>query len=190
VFYSMKIQTQKINKYTLAFAYVLVIFTVVTFVTTQTSIISQAQAQPQPKTPTQTQPKANTKPAATSTNSNTKPASSPTNQNNNQTSAIDTSVSTTGQFDPDASSGQALFNPLEINSLPELVVALIRVLFSLIGTLAVIVIIVAGFRMVISRGNESEYKAAKEALTWSVIGLGVALLSFSLVEIVQRVIRS
>lgn len=53
---------------------------------------------------------------------------------------------------------------------------------------AVIAIIFAGFRMVIAAGNEEAITQAKKAITWAILGLVVALLSFSIVAIVQNII--
>ncbi len=82
------------------------------------------------------------------------------------------------------------WNPLKINTVPELIASLIRILFVLIGLAAVIVIIIAGFRMVVDNGNESQMKQAKEAITWAIIGLILSLLAFSIVAIVQRIIQT
>lgn len=82
------------------------------------------------------------------------------------------------------------FNPLEAESIPELIATIIRILFVLAGITAVIVIIIAGFRMVIDSGNETQVKKAKEAITWAVIGLIVSILAFSIVAIIQRIIQS
>ncbi len=80
-------------------------------------------------------------------------------------------------------------NLLNFGSVPEAIVSLIRILFILIGISAVIVIIIAGFRMVVDSGNETQMKKAKEAITWSIVGLIVSILAFSIVAIIQRIIQ-
>lgn len=104
--------------------------------------------------------------------------------NNNQ---INTGIGVSYGMDLDANLGR-FFNPLQAGSVPELISSIIRVLFLLIGIAAVIIIIIAGFRMVLASGNEAELTKAKKALTWAVIGLIVSLMSFSIVSIIQNLI--
>ena len=80
-------------------------------------------------------------------------------------------------------------NPLNAETLPELMATILRILFALIGIISVIIIIIAGFRMVLASGNEAELTKAKQAITWAIIGLIVALMSFSIVAIVQKLIQ-
>lgn len=81
------------------------------------------------------------------------------------------------------------WNPLSFETVPQLITTLIRILFVLIGIAAVVVIIIAGFRMVIASGNEAELTKAKQAITWAIIGLVVSLMAFSIVAIIQRLIQ-
>lgn len=82
----------------------------------------------------------------------------------------------------------SFFNPLTVKSVPELITAIIRVLFALISIAAVVLIIISGFRMVLASGNEEQLTKAKKAITWAIIGLIVSLLSFSIVSIIQNLI--
>ena len=61
---------------------------------------------------------------------------------------------------------------------------LINTALSVIGILAVIMIIFSGFKYINSRGNAENIKAAKDTLLYSVIGLIVTLLSFAIVNFV------
>lgn len=81
-------------------------------------------------------------------------------------------------------------NPLKAQSIPQLITILVKILLSLIGVGAIIMIIFAGFQMITSDGNESKLTKAKSTLTWAIVGLLVALLSFSIVAIVQQLIVS
>lgn len=82
------------------------------------------------------------------------------------------------------------WNPLNSNTLPELLATVLRILFALIGMVAVIIIIISGFRMVLASGNETELTKAKAAITWAIVGLIVSLMSFSIVAIIQRLIQT
>ncbi len=106
--------------------------------------------------------------------------------NNNQ---INTAIGVNFNINYDASIGN-FFNPLDAESIPELIVRLTRILFVLTGIVAVIVIIIAGFRMVVDSGNETQMAKAKAAITWAVVGLMVSILAFSIVAIIQRIIQT
>ncbi|HEX3099852.1 MAG TPA: fibronectin type III domain-containing protein [Patescibacteria group bacterium] len=116
--------------------------------------------------------------------------SSNTNANSNTgnpNSNINTNVGVSlGNLDEHIGS---FFNPLTKDTLPELLATILRILFALIGTVAVIIIIIAGFRMVLASGNQTELTKAKAAITWAVIGLVIALMAFSIVAIIQKLIQ-
>ena len=125
-------------------------------------------------------------------NSNNPPTNTTTNtttQNNSTPNAlINTGVTATYKEDLDSALGYFI-NPLTKDTLPELLASILRILFILIGMISVIIIIIAGFRMVIASGNETELTKAKAAITWAIIGLIVSLMSFSIVAIIQRLIQ-
>lgn len=80
-------------------------------------------------------------------------------------------------------------NPLTAKSIPELIARIIRILLTLIASIAVIVIIISGFRMVLYGSNPNELAKAKSAIVWAVLGLVIALMSFSIVAIIQGIIQ-
>jgi len=119
------------------------------------------------------------------TNSNTNTGNANSN-NGIPNNATNTGVSATlGSLDQSIGN---FFNPLQKNTLPELMATLLRILFAIIGTLAVIIIIVAGFKMVLSNGNEAELTKAKAAIIWALIGLFVAFMSYAIVAIIQKLL--
>lgn len=132
--------------------------------------------EPQTTTTTGTNP-------PTNTNTNTAP---PNNSKDN--ALINTGVTATYKEDLDSALGY-FTNPLTKDTLPELLASILKILFILIGMISVIIIIIAGFRMVLASGNEAELTKAKAAITWAIIGLIVSLMSFSIVAIIQRLIQ-
>lgn len=108
--------------------------------------------------------------------------------NSNTTPPVNTAVGVNynGTFDQELGT---FSNPLDAETLPELMATILRILFALIGIISVIIIIIAGFRMVLASGNEAELTKAKQAITWAIVGLIVALMSFSIVAIVQKLIQ-
>jgi|AntRauTorckE6833_2_1112554.scaffolds.fasta_scaffold33543_3 cytochrome bd-type quinol oxidase subunit 2 len=61
---------------------------------------------------------------------------------------------------------------------------LIEVLLFVLGIISVIMIIVSGIMYVTSAGSPDKVKKAKDTLTYSVIGLAVALLAYAIVAFV------
>lgn len=69
-------------------------------------------------------------------------------------------------------------------SLGDVINTVSTVLVSVLGAIAVIMIIIGGIRYVISQGDSSAVKAAKDTILYAVIGLIVALLSYAIVQFV------
>lgn len=61
---------------------------------------------------------------------------------------------------------------------------IINVMLLLIGIVAVIMLIIGGFRYVLSNGNEKAITGAKDTILYAIIGIVVALLSFAIVNFV------
>ncbi|QQS22853.1 hypothetical protein IPM19_04490 [bacterium] len=99
---------------------------------------------------------------------------------------VDSSVKVIGG-DFDAVLG-TFSNPLEFDSVPELIIRIINILLMLAAMIAVAVIIWGGFQMVTSSGNETRLTNGKKAVMWAIGGLIVCLMSFSIVAIIERVI--
>ena len=94
-----------------------------------------------------------------------------------------------------SSSYEKLYNPLPENQLVclsaacdlrEFFLLIIRDILQLIPIAAVLFIIIGGFQMVSSAGNEERLLRAKKTITWAVLGLVFALLSFSIIAIVKN----
>jgi hypothetical protein len=68
-----------------------------------------------------------------------------------------------------------LKNPLRLNSIEELLVAILNLVMVLMVPVIVFFIILAGFKYVTARGNASQVQEATKALTYAVIG-GVIIL--------------
>ncbi|MBL8030849.1 MAG: hypothetical protein JNK33_00785 [Candidatus Doudnabacteria bacterium] len=81
-----------------------------------------------------------------------------------------------------------IVNPISYNSLGELIVAFIRFLLIMVGSLSVLFIIIGAVRMVTSAGNEKAVTAGKQTVQWAVLGLVVALMSFSIIAMVQSLL--
>ena len=60
----------------------------------------------------------------------------------------------------------------------------INALLFLLGAIAVIMIVIGGFRYVLSGGDSSSTKAAKDTILYAVIGLVVAIMAYAIVNFV------
>lgn len=86
-------------------------------------------------------------------------------------------------------SGQKLCNPLTSRNLDELVARIIRLILSVVGGLAVLMILEAGAVMITAGGNEESITAAKSRITWAIIGLLVSILAYSFVAIIENALH-
>ncbi len=58
----------------------------------------------------------------------------------------------------------------------------VRVMFFIVGALAVIMIIYSGIQYVISAGDSGKVAKAKNTLTYSIVGLVIAFLAYAIVN--------
>jgi hypothetical protein len=61
---------------------------------------------------------------------------------------------------------------------------IVSTMLLILGILAVIMIIYSGIKYVISAGDASKIKSAKDTLTYSIVGLIVAVLAYAIVNFV------
>lgn len=87
-------------------------------------------------------------------------------------------------------SSSKLYNPLPEEDLTHVFLLIMQGFLAIIGIWAVIFLFVGGFQMVMAAGNEEMYTKAKKTIIWAVLGLIIALLSFSVIAIVQDLLQS
>lgn len=78
-------------------------------------------------------------------------------------------------------------NPLgDVNTFDKLVLNSLKILTPLAFTFAVVAVIIVGFKFVVAAvsGNEAEYKSAKKALVWVLIGAAVAVGAYAIAQAV------
>lgn len=83
-----------------------------------------------------------------------------------------------------------LVNPLRVDSLEGLLVAILNILIVLAVPIIVFFIIYAGFLYVTARGNAQQVEQATRALTYAVIGGVLILGAVAIAEIVQNLVGS
>lgn len=91
-----------------------------------------------------------------------------------------------------------LYNPLPSNEiiacptvacdLTQMVLLITRNILQLIPIASVLFIIIGGFKMMASQGNEEKLKDAKRTIYWAIVGLIIAFLSFSIIAIARNLL--
>lgn len=62
--------------------------------------------------------------------------------------------------------------------------SIINLLLFILGAVSVIMIVIGGFKYVVSNGESSQVKSAKDTILYAVIGLIVALFAYAIVNFV------
>ena len=81
-------------------------------------------------------------------------------------------------------------NPLgNINSIPDLISAILGAIVAIGAPIAVLFLIYAGFMFVTARGNDTRLAKAKETLMWTIVGIVILLGAELLSEVVKGTIE-
>lgn len=75
-----------------------------------------------------------------------------------------------------------------VNRASELVIRIIEILLAIAGLIAVIFLIVGGFRYVTAGGNEEASESAKKTITNAIIGIIIIILAFVIVRVIANAI--
>jgi hypothetical protein len=68
---------------------------------------------------------------------------------------------------------------------------IVNILLFIIGAVSVIMIVIGGFKYVVSNGDSSAVKGAKDTIFYAVIGLVVAILAYAVVNwVIQQFIST
>ncbi|MBL8031682.1 MAG: IPT/TIG domain-containing protein [Candidatus Doudnabacteria bacterium] len=82
------------------------------------------------------------------------------------------------QFDPKGSVAGA-------QNIGDFIIAVINVLLGLLLAISVLFIIIGGYQYVTSAGKEDQAKSGRRTVTYAVIGVAVAILSYMIVRVVE-----
>lgn len=72
----------------------------------------------------------------------------------------------------------------ESNDLSTIIKNIVNILLFLVGAVAVIMIVISGFRYTTANGDQSSVKAAKDTLLYAIVGVIVAIASYAIVNFV------
>ncbi|PIR96864.1 MAG: hypothetical protein COT91_04345 [Candidatus Doudnabacteria bacterium CG10_big_fil_rev_8_21_14_0_10_41_10] len=82
------------------------------------------------------------------------------------------------------------FKLAKYQTFSEIFTAILKALLSLAFIVAIIFVVLAGYSMVVSRGNEEKVTKAKQSLLWAVIGMIVIVASWIIISIVVETVKT
>lgn len=80
-------------------------------------------------------------------------------------------------------------NPLGTTDIQGIMKNILNAIFSIVGIIAVAMIVWGGIQLMISGGEEQKREAAKKTITYAIIGLIVVILSSAILEFIMRALR-
>lgn len=83
--------------------------------------------------------------------------------------------------------GTAVGNVATISCIIPFIQGLISAAFMFAGSIAAIVIILAGIKYVRSKGDPKNLQSAQQALTWGIVGLVIVIFAFFIVTFIGTV---
>ena len=86
--------------------------------------------------------------------------------------------------------GDKICNPLKVKTVPEALHLFIEVLLFVSTPIIVLFVVYTGFLFVMSRGEPNQLQKARSALLWAIIGGGVILGAWVLLEIAGSALGS
>lgn len=78
--------------------------------------------------------------------------------------------------------------PAGTNTVGGLIVLVVNVLLLIAGSIAVIFLIIGGYRYIVAHGKEEAMESAKKTMSGAIIGLIIIVLSFAIVTIITRIL--
>ncbi len=71
-------------------------------------------------------------------------------------------------------------------TVPSAIKTVTQVLLFLVGAVSVIMLVIGGFKYVVSNGNAEQIKSAKNTIMYAIIGLVVAIVAYAVVDWVVK----
>lgn len=79
-------------------------------------------------------------------------------------------------------------NPLGVTSVQGLITNMINAVLSIVGAVALAMLIYGGVLIMISGGEQERYDSGKKTITYAVVGLIVVILSYSIMKFIVSAI--
>jgi len=94
----------------------------------------------------------------------------------------------TGFIEANTNTNFTIENPLEHDTIGQLLESIANSITTVVGAIAVIMFIIAGVLFVTSAGNPDQVTKAKSFLKYAIIGFIIALIASTLVQVVEWVL--
>lgn len=91
------------------------------------------------------------------------------------------------QFTPPDATGTGLPNEARAS---DIIIRIIEILLAIAGLVAVIFLIIGGFRYITAGGNEEAAESAKKTITNAIIGIVIIILAFVIVRVISNALIS
>ena len=79
-------------------------------------------------------------------------------------------------------------NPLNANTFTELFLRIADWVAGVAISVAILMVVIGGIQYMVSGGSEEKTKTARQTIQWSLIGLGVILMSWSLLKALLEIL--
>ncbi|MDP3993794.1 MAG: hypothetical protein Q8P75_02320 [bacterium] len=83
-----------------------------------------------------------------------------------------------------------IFGPARQRTATDFIVEVINIALFVVGLLAVVFLIIGGFRYITAAGNEEQVEGAKQTIFHAIIGLIIVILSFVIVRVISNALIS
>lgn len=90
-------------------------------------------------------------------------------------------------YDPNVISN--LNNPLGDANVPSLIGTTIKYVLSVVGSIALAIIVFAGIKFMNARGNPEDVKSAGQMMLWAGLGLAMIFFSYLILDYVIKAIK-
>lgn len=84
--------------------------------------------------------------------------------------------------------GGATSSPVKAENLGQLIMAVISLLLIVAGSVAVVFLMVGGYRYVMASGNEDQTESAKKTITSAIVGLVIIVAAFVIVRLIINIL--
>ena len=106
-------------------------------------------------------------------------------------------LATVAAFSPLAAFAQGLLVPGQPTGLPSagggtagaFILYIINILLGVVGIIAILFIIIGGFRYITSAGSEEAAESGKKMITNAIIGLVVVILSYVIIRVIMNALQ-
>ncbi|MFA7169651.1 MAG: pilin [Candidatus Paceibacterota bacterium] len=90
-------------------------------------------------------------------------------------------------IDTDTEGSISFVNPIETDDFTDLVGNVLKWLLSISGVIALLMIIYGGMMYIASTGDQQKAEQGKKIVTWTIVGLIVILLSYSIITVIEDI---